>query len=199
MPEEVYAALTLVELLVVVTIIGLLVALLPPAIQAAREMAQRAQCGSNIRQIALRRHAYARRTRSPMGGVGGPNGGGPYSGTTASGTGSFNGTPVKGACFGYSISAPPDQSHGSTTFATTHWMRDILPYMDLSGIPPSSCIIGVAGTHTSYIVDIKTYVPNLYSKDPVSGSVTLGPSSVNVKAFYCPSRRSSEISQGEGR
>jgi prepilin-type N-terminal cleavage/methylation domain-containing protein len=44
---------TLVELLVVIAIIGILVALLLPAIQAAREAARRAQCQSNIKNVAL--------------------------------------------------------------------------------------------------------------------------------------------------
>lgn len=46
-------AFTLVELLVVIAIIGILVALLLPAIQAAREAARRAQCQSNLRNVAL--------------------------------------------------------------------------------------------------------------------------------------------------
>ena len=115
------AAFSLVELLVVIAIVGVLVALLLPAVQSAREAARRTSCSNNIRQLALGLLTYeSSQGRLPA--------------ATLVATGSDDTT-----CSG--CWRPWEEARATTAayaashkFGGTSWILEILPYIDQTSI-----------------------------------------------------------------
>jgi prepilin-type N-terminal cleavage/methylation domain-containing protein len=103
-----YSGFTLVELLVVITIIGVMAGLMLPAVQAAREASRRAQCANNLKQIGVGFQSHHEAQGCfPSGGLG-PSGPGGRTWT--------NNSPA----------IYPDQQWG--------WCYQILPYTDWNGL-----------------------------------------------------------------
>ena len=100
---------TLVELLVVIAIIGILIALLLPAVQAAREAARRMDCSNRIKQIGLAMHNYADANKTFPCGV------------------SINPLTVDQA-------ATTNTSLGATINYRSNWAISLLPFMEQSAL-----------------------------------------------------------------
>jgi len=109
-PQRGRAAFTLVELLVVIAIIAMLIALLLPVVQAARESGRRTQCASNLRQLATACHVY-HDNRGHL-----PTGGADVSSSITYVGGGTSGTPAN----------PPNQAMG--------WIFQLLPYLEQSAM-----------------------------------------------------------------
>jgi prepilin-type N-terminal cleavage/methylation domain-containing protein len=105
-------AFTLVELLVVIAIIGILIAMLLPAIQAAREAARRSQCTNNLKQLALGLQTYhSALKRFPSGVL-------------------FNGDPADATCNNASSSAGSYSAGGACNTSSFGWGGLTLPFLE---------------------------------------------------------------------
>jgi prepilin-type N-terminal cleavage/methylation domain-containing protein len=157
------AAFTLVELLVVITIIGILIALLLPAVQAAREAARRMTCTNQIKQIGLSLHNYAQANRVfPPCAVCRPQG--------AAANNDFNPT---------FDAAQTGGTPAGAGYHGTSWMLRILPYMEMDTV------------FKQWDFGTNVYGNSLATHTNAAGTMTYSNAAmIDIKGFYCPTRRS---------
>jgi prepilin-type N-terminal cleavage/methylation domain-containing protein len=189
---------TLIELLVVIAIIGVLIALLLPAVQKVREAANRISCANNCKQIGLALHNFHdTEGRFPsLGLTWGDNG--PY-GHDSGGPGW---TFVRDPGISYTSSNTPlsikNQSAG--------WMFQILPYIEQQNLYNTSDVhYGTNGQPDNLTPSPKTGSTILGPVDGFpQGSYMIalaatpgpGPRTTVVKTYYCPSRRAPDLYGG---
>ncbi|MEX0643074.1 MAG: DUF1559 domain-containing protein [Pirellulales bacterium] len=158
-PPQRTRAFTLVELLVVIAIIGILVALLLPAIQAARESARRTQCANNFKQVGLAILNFeSTRRRLPYGMII-----------------NHRGNPQSTNCTGITEPLP---GYPTGTFIGFGWAALILPYLENSPISDQidfklQIIPGTSATSSlSNFKMTATLIPDfLCASDPNTGGL----------------------------
>ncbi len=158
--RSVRTAFTLVELLVVITIIGILIALLLPAVQAAREAARRMSCTNQLKQLGLALHNYAQANKVfPPGAI-----------CVAKTT--------------YDYDAWGEAMSTNTPRHGTSWILQILPFIEATTMFKSWNFKQPAARQGTFNTNDLANSSNLGNS-----AAAPGPSAMDVKGLYCPTRR----------
>jgi prepilin-type processing-associated H-X9-DG protein len=183
----------LIELLVVISIIGILVGLLLPAVNSAREAGRRAKCQSNMRNVVLAIMGYVNNNNYfPPSGEFGEDPTGSLTVPPSAAVAAFLTNPATGAVANFLPGGTP----AANTVPMYSWVVPILPYLDntdlfnqwtmfnaagpLSGTtPPQTCI--------SYY-DTTNYLAGQASNDKIAN--------ISIGVLICPDDNSIQIGQG---
>src|SRR5947209_8903250 len=181
---------TLIELLVVIAIIGVLVALLLPAVQKVREAANRISCANNLKQIGLGIHNY-HDTNNAF----------PTAGT------SWGDSSMPAGNTGFEDSPGPSFGHDNTPhglkWQAGSWAYQILPFIEQQNLFNTLDVVtdssgkpnirpGQSSGSTSYTA--ADGFPVVSYMIEVSNGAAVGPiEATPVKTYYCPSRRAAAL------